>query len=184
MSTSNLQYLPHPIPSLTLWTNERRCSRRASKQQLDLQTMYNGSTTTSSGTVADHQVRLPANQPNHTVSPPGLPRSSALHSKSETHSVKQSQIAGRNTWRPVPRPANCQKKPENKKWEEFLVGLENNSGYLAAFRNRLLNNIHGDPDTQMLTIYHQPRQNQRILKKYAALNHLRIKNEKKTASGS
>ncbi len=50
---SHLQQLPHLSPSLLL---------RSDKKQLDLQMLYNGSITTSQGTVADHQVRLRVSQ--------------------------------------------------------------------------------------------------------------------------
>ncbi len=48
-----------------------RCrGRHSRKKQLDLQTLYNDSTTTPSGPAADQQIRFGADKPNQPVRPP------------------------------------------------------------------------------------------------------------------
>ncbi len=70
---SNLQQLPHPMLSLLLRSNERRCYCRPRKRQLDLQTLYSGSAITPSGIVVDQQVLPWTSQPSQPVSSPHPP---------------------------------------------------------------------------------------------------------------
>ncbi len=110
----------HPIaePAGTQATSTATNSQPPSKKQLS----YSRKLLCNSATGSNASILPPSQWQRSTweslrqidSQSPGLPRSSARPTKSETLRVERSQTTGLNTWRPVSRPESYKKKPARR----------------------------------------------------------------------